>query len=224
MTHAILAALQEDPCSGYDLTKRFDGSVGFFWQASHQQIYRELTRLEKEGLLEFTLIQQSHRPDKKIYRLTEAGYTALKHWIRDPAAVSPIRDELLVKTFAGHLVDWPTFESLLQQQRGQHLRQLAIYHQIEQDFFTDPQSVAREYLFQYATLRYGIRCEESWLAWCDEVITMLTPQGSIERSGDSAEEDLEGGLNASAGGYQEATGASPDPLPKGSNGHKEGAV
>jgi len=30
LAHAILAALINAPCSGYDLAKRFDGSVGFF--------------------------------------------------------------------------------------------------------------------------------------------------------------------------------------------------
>lgn len=181
LSHAILAALQADPCSGYDLTKRFDGSVGFFWQASHQQIYRDLTRMEKEGLLESTRIQQTNRPDKKVYRLTEAGTAALGQWIREPTAMSPIRDDLLVKTFAGHLVDWPHFANLLQQQRGHHIQQLAIYRQIEAEHFQDPKTVPRPYQFQYATLRYGIRYEESWLAWCDEVTSGLDP-GEAEHS------------------------------------------
>lgn len=34
LAHAILASLIENSCSRYDLTKGFDGSVGFFWQAS----------------------------------------------------------------------------------------------------------------------------------------------------------------------------------------------
>lgn len=175
LTHAILAALQEEPCSGYDLMKRFDGSVGFFWQASHQQIYRELSKLEDLGLLQSEAIRQAHRPDKKIYRVTDKGLNYLRQWILEPGAASPTRDELLVKTFAGHLVDWPAFKALLEQQRGQHLERLAIYRRIEATYFSDPQTLPRPYRFQYATLRKGIRSEESWLAWCEEIMTLLQP-------------------------------------------------
>ncbi len=64
LAHAILAALLDCPCSGYDLRKRFEGSVGFFWQASFQQIYRELGKLEELGWVESEAIVQQGRPDK----------------------------------------------------------------------------------------------------------------------------------------------------------------
>ena len=49
LPHAILTALLEKPSSGLELTRRFDRSIGYFWSATHQQIYRELGRLEAEG-------------------------------------------------------------------------------------------------------------------------------------------------------------------------------
>lgn len=49
LPHAILTALLEKPSSGLELTRRFDKSIGYFWSATHQQIYRELGRLEREG-------------------------------------------------------------------------------------------------------------------------------------------------------------------------------
>ena len=39
LEHAILVSLSERPASGLDLTRRFDRSIGFFWSATHQQIY-----------------------------------------------------------------------------------------------------------------------------------------------------------------------------------------
>ena len=42
LEHAILVSLSERPASGLDLTRRFDRSIGFFWSATHQQIYRVL--------------------------------------------------------------------------------------------------------------------------------------------------------------------------------------
>ncbi|MER7163689.1 PadR family transcriptional regulator, partial [Streptomyces lydicus] len=45
LPHAILTALLEKPSSGLELTRRFDRSIGYFWSATHQQIYRELGKL-----------------------------------------------------------------------------------------------------------------------------------------------------------------------------------
>ena len=51
LRHAVLAALLEGEASGYQLAKRFDVSVANFWSATPQQLYRELDRLEAEGLV-----------------------------------------------------------------------------------------------------------------------------------------------------------------------------
>ena len=37
LRHAILTALIEKPSSGLALTRRFDRSIGYFWQATHQE-------------------------------------------------------------------------------------------------------------------------------------------------------------------------------------------
>ena len=174
LVHAILAALVEQPCSGYDLRKQFEGSVGFFWKASFQQIYRELTKLEEQGLLRSETVHQENRPDKKIYSVTEAGKQYLSEWIAQPSEVSPIKDELLVKLFAGYLVPKQTILTQLEQHRQQHLEQLSVYRQIEQRYFQNPDTLSTEKRFHYITLRQGIRYETEWLGWCDEAIELLS--------------------------------------------------
>jgi len=173
LVHAILAALVAQPCSGYDLRKQFEGSVGFFWKASFQQIYRELTKLEEQGLLAAQAVQQENRPDKKIYSVTEAGKDYLRQWIAQPSVASAIKDDLLVKLFVGYLVPQPTILGELEQHRQQHLEQLSVYQAIEQQYFQHPETCSLEYRFQYMTLRNGIHYETEWLAWCDEAIQFL---------------------------------------------------
>jgi DNA-binding PadR family transcriptional regulator len=46
LPHALLTALVEHPCSGSELAERFDRSIGYFWNATHQQIYRKPLREE----------------------------------------------------------------------------------------------------------------------------------------------------------------------------------
>jgi DNA-binding PadR family transcriptional regulator len=49
LAHALMTSLLEKSSSGYDLARRFDKSIGYFWHATHQQIYRELARMEQAG-------------------------------------------------------------------------------------------------------------------------------------------------------------------------------
>jgi DNA-binding PadR family transcriptional regulator len=56
-------------------------SVGFFWKASHQQIYRELTQLEGKGWVELTeairkLMQDQQTQHLEAYRTIERTYFA----------------------------------------------------------------------------------------------------------------------------------------------------
>lgn len=173
LSHAILAALLGKPCSGYDLCKRFEGSVGFFWQASFQQIYRELSKLEDQSLLSANTVRQQNRPDKKIYQVTAAGQEYLQAWIVEPCDLAPIRDELLVKVFAGYLVSKSPLLQELEQHRSQHEQRLAVYRQIEQQFFLNPESLSIEEKFRYLTLCNGINYEMGWLAWCEEAIATI---------------------------------------------------
>lgn len=182
LSHAILSALTDRPCSGYDLAKQFDGSVGFFWHASHQQIYRELTKLEQQGWVTAEAIAQAGKPDKKIFSVTESGKTVLKDWIAQPSKGSPTKDDLLVKLFVGHLVPPATVQTTLHHQRAQHVATLAAYRDIESKYFLNCENLSPSARFQYITLRNGIHYETSWLAWCDETLATLSTLPSEDTS------------------------------------------
>ena len=80
LPHAILTALLERPSAGLDLTRRFDRSIGYFWSASHQQIYRELGKLEAEGHIRAIPAAQPTRGQKKSYEVLPAGRAELERW------------------------------------------------------------------------------------------------------------------------------------------------
>jgi DNA-binding PadR family transcriptional regulator len=79
-----LVSLCEQSGSGYELAHRFDRSIGYFWSATHQQIYRTLRAMEDDGWLSATLIVQRGRPDKKVYAVSDAGRAELARWIAEP--------------------------------------------------------------------------------------------------------------------------------------------
>jgi DNA-binding PadR family transcriptional regulator len=170
LAQAILAVLSDRACSGYDLAKQFDGSVGFFWKASHQQIYRELTQLEGKLWVELEVMAQNGRPDRKVYSITAMGIEALRDWIIQPSPLPGIKDALLIKLFAGHTVPTEAIRTLMQNQQTQHLETLETYRTIERTYFANPDKLSIERRFQYLTLRNGIHIETGWLAWYEEAM------------------------------------------------------
>src|SRR5262249_57498601 len=93
---AILACLTERPMTGYELAKTFDASIGFFWKADHQQIYRELTRLRDRGYVQGREIVQSGKPNKLVYTLTAEGKAAFRHSPAPPSTPPSIHYHTLV--------------------------------------------------------------------------------------------------------------------------------
>jgi DNA-binding PadR family transcriptional regulator len=173
LAYAILVALEAEGCSGYDLAKQFDRSVGFFWKATFQQIYRELTKLETQGWIQAEVIAQSQRPDKKLYDITELGRSHLTAWLDQSCDPPVVREELLVKLFAGHLGTLSVLVAELQRHYHLHQATLETYRAIEQQFFRNPRALCRRAQFQYLTLRKGIRYETDYLAWCEEAIAWI---------------------------------------------------
>jgi DNA-binding PadR family transcriptional regulator len=173
LAYAILVSLISEPKSGYDLAKQFDGTVGFFWQATHQQIYRELTKLEQKSLIVAEAIAQDGRPDKKIFSVSDMGLAHLKTWLLQSSDVAILKDEFLLKIYAGYLIPEDAIAKKIKHHRLLHQEQLEIYQAIERNFFSSPQDCPKESRFAYLTLRRGINFEQGWIDWCTEALELL---------------------------------------------------
>ena len=79
--NALLGLLDHRPMTGYDLKKMLDHPMGFFWVAQMSQIYRELNKLEEEGLVKSKIEPQEKRPDRKVYHLTKEGRETFLSWL-----------------------------------------------------------------------------------------------------------------------------------------------
>ncbi len=182
LAYAILAALNNQECSGYDLAKYFEESIGYFWSATHQQIYRELALLEDRGWVKGKTIEQEDRPNKKLFALTSLGQEQMTEWMSRPSKLSKHKEEILVKLFAGNLVSPDILMSELERLRQVHQQQLQTYQEIEQQYFPSPNVLPYAAKCQYLTLRQGISHEINWVEWCDEAIAMLKEDNTESRS------------------------------------------
>jgi DNA-binding PadR family transcriptional regulator len=173
LAHAVMSLLAHKAYSGYEIAKEFEGSVGYFWQATHQQIYRELKKLEEQGWVSVEVICQGKPLDKKVYHLTELGQQKLAEWIDTECDVGPIREDILVKIFAGHLVSKQELIQQLEHNRRLHLKRLATYEDMEKDLVSHQQEQPLSELCRHITLSRGIRCEKEWITWCEEAMEIL---------------------------------------------------
>jgi DNA-binding PadR family transcriptional regulator len=171
LSHAILATLLDGPVSGYKLTKRFNAAIGYFWQATHQQIYRELASLEEHGYVE-RVPSYSHSTEK-LYALTPQGRVALSEWIMQPSEPGVLREDLLLKVRAGSLVPPEALLTELRRRRVLHAERLAVYREIQHRDFPDPQYLSYDQMLLYLPLLRGLVFEEENVAWCDTAIELL---------------------------------------------------
>ncbi len=96
LRYALLALLTSEPMTGYDISRRFQSSVGHVWHAPDSQIYPELRKMESEGLVEAESVDDP-RGEKRFYRPTDAGLTAFRAWMDTPLKYAHDRDPAHLK-------------------------------------------------------------------------------------------------------------------------------
>jgi DNA-binding PadR family transcriptional regulator len=176
LEHAILVSLLEQPGSGYELARRFERSIGRFWTATHQQIYRVLKRMELDGLVIAEEIGQDGRPDKRSFSATGPGREALVDWLRAPVQPEAVRHELAVKIRGAAFTGDAGRAALIgevERYRADHEALLLTYINGEKRDFPDLGGLDVGQRLQHVVLRGGIAYERMLLDWLDDVLATL---------------------------------------------------
>ncbi|MFD9618003.1 PadR family transcriptional regulator [Streptomyces virginiae] len=122
MRLALLALLTRSPAHGYELKQDLEKHLGAAYpQPNVGQIYVTLGRLEKSGLIEGEDVEQSGRPNKRTYRLTDAGREAVQAWFEDTAEEPRVRDEFFMKLALAPRSGLADPVALINKQRRQYL-------------------------------------------------------------------------------------------------------
>jgi len=171
LPHALLTSLSERAGSGSELARRFDKSIGFFWAATHQQIYRELARLEQAGWIE-SLPAETGRGRKRAYRVLPAGTAELQRWVAEAEDPRPQRDALMVRIRAEAAIGPAGLAEEMRRHLALHEAKLALYKSFEQRDFAS-ESDSRERKLQYVLLKGGIAQEELAINMAREALRIL---------------------------------------------------
>lgn len=186
LPHALLISLIEKPCSGLELSERFDRSIGNYWHATHQQIYRELARLEVAGWVEARPIE-SARGNKKEYCVLTAGRKELRRWTGETREIEPYRSELMVRLRAEAALGPCGLAADIERRLEMHRKRCARYQAIEKRNYADPAAkLSRSEAIAYLILKKGIMNELVWIDWSIEALKILGQEQPARRPGAKA--------------------------------------
>ena len=174
-TYAVLGMLTRGEMSGYDLGKAIEGSIGFFWTPAKSQIYSQLRRLQEAGYATERMVEQTDRPDKRLYAITPDGLRAFREWLeRTPVELEPIRSPFLLKIFFGHLMEPASVIAHVREYRRQMEGLLEEFLEIERGIPTE----GDVYPYTVLTLKYGISYARAGIGWCDQTLEQLEEEGA----------------------------------------------
>jgi poly-beta-hydroxybutyrate-responsive repressor len=95
----MLVLLAEGPAHGYALVGQLEEMGVYSGELDFGQVYRTLRELEESGLVSSTWSNEPAGPQRRDYKLTDAGYAALDEW----AAVMRERARLMAEFDARYL-------------------------------------------------------------------------------------------------------------------------
>jgi DNA-binding PadR family transcriptional regulator len=132
-----LGMLTDGEASGYDLKKEFESSFSHFFAAGYGSIYPALNSLAKDGLVECRHIPQEGRPDRKVYKITEAGREHLLTALENPCPSHKVRSEFLATMCFAHLMTREQVETVLDNRVKEMTSYLELFEEFETDCMED---------------------------------------------------------------------------------------
>lgn len=158
LRHALLGLLAGQPMSGYELSRWFEHSVANVWPASHSQIYPELGKLERNGLIEQVAAGPRRR---KTYAVSDDGRAEVRRWLTETEPDHATRSEPLLRGFFLWLLDPQQAAAYLRREAGHHAARLARYEAVA----ARPQPGEPAANAARIVLEAGIRAERARLDW-----------------------------------------------------------
>ncbi len=98
--HALLGLLLTGPAYPYELGDRVERLLGPAWAVNSGSLYRTVSALEREGLIE--PVADARRADRHVFSITDAGVEEFERWLDDTQSVVRLaRRPLLLKLTLG---------------------------------------------------------------------------------------------------------------------------
>jgi len=166
MKTLLLALLAKQPTHGYDLLQMYEDMFSSVLPTLNAgQIYTTLSRLERDGLVSKSTVEQENRPDKRVYSVTEKGQQELQAWFDEVLTGPRIKDNFYLKLMGARISGIIEPIVLIENQRSEYLQLLHDLNllSLEPEMSHNP---IRRVLIQGALLH--LRADLEWLDMCED--------------------------------------------------------
>lgn len=169
--YVILGLLSHEDLTGYEIKKRMDTSLKYFWGASYGSIYPALSDLVGRGLANKCNDAESKR-NKIIYSITEEGRNYLKEWLQIPAERDELRYETLLKLFFGN--EGGKLQAISHINAFQEKIEGELPYLIgAADTLRNNIDVDDTHKYYLLTVEFGMKAYHAYLEWCEEAKKLL---------------------------------------------------
>lgn len=171
----ILGLLSHEELTGYEIKKRMDTALKYFWGASYGSIYPTLSDLVSRGLA-LKRGSEENRRGKLIYTITDAGRAYLIEWLEQPAELDELRYETLLKLFFGSeagegqaIAHIDAFREKIEKE----MPYLLGARQALENSLTEDEA----HKYYLLTVEFGIKTYSAYLEWCRKAQELLEKDG-----------------------------------------------
>ena len=166
--YPVLGALYLGSAHGYDLCRGLKDRLGEIWKLHTSHIYALLAGLERDGLVSHERVNQSARPAKKVFSITDEGRVLFLMWVRSPVTnVRDIRLEFLTKLHFARFDSPTAVEDLI-------ANQLSVCHSTEKRLTNSRRLCKTD--TERATLDYRLAMLNAVQGWLRELPKPRSPK------------------------------------------------
>lgn len=174
LKQGLLCLLSTGDSHGYELKNELEATTGDTWQINIGQIYTTLQRLERDGLVVHSDVDDG----RVVYSLTDAGRSAVSDWMGKPVDLAVAgRDEISLKILMAIRSGVADPRRVIERQRGSTMALLQDYTALK---ISDDVDIG--WLLYLDRL---ILSAEAELRWLDKVESRLEDM-AVERKSTSA--------------------------------------
>lgn len=167
----ILGLLCHESLTGYEIKKRMDKGLKYFWGASFGSIYPTLSGLVDRGLATVRKNRNDKR-NKQFYTITEKGHDYLRLWLKAPVEKDELRYETLLKLFFGNDIGKNQTISHIKAFREKIETELMNLKSMEK-VLESSQNEDNTHIYYLLTVQFGINTYSGYLEWCDYAVGIL---------------------------------------------------
>ncbi len=170
--YIILGLLNHEDLSGYDIKKRIDNHISYFWEVGYGQIYPTLAKLEADGFVTRRISEVSGGPEKNLYSITGEGRNALKNWVIVSEQKEYTKYEILLKLFFGKLATLDDNIHRIEAFKDRQLEKLKMMKMYKENL-GEVLEEDDDHIFYYLTVMFGEKIYKAYVEWADEAVGLL---------------------------------------------------